>query len=490
MKKLKLSLIILTIGFFSSCTKDLENVNYSEINPGIFPKTEKDLQAMVMACYYPLRGSWSNGLHTTSERGLIWLDVCTGVLRAGTNEARLNFTKTNATAVRFYDQFYNKISLMTTTIDDIQNAKVGSPEFKKKAIAEVRMARGYLTYVLFDIYGPIVIAPIELLKNPLESKPLARLSNAEMVKFIEDDLNAAAADLPAPADAEYGRFSKGLAKMMLVRLYLHQKNWAKVLSNANDIIAYNYYTLNPNYVDLFKLGGQKGSKEIIWAVPADYQGTSENQWQLMALPANYPPIGGFGAVRNTWWFYDTFEAADTRKTNIITEYTGTTGVKYDRSNIAQYSFIRIGPLPLKIDADDKRTTSLSDVDIIVYRYPDVLISKAEAIANISGPNAEALELLNVVRRRAKLQNLSLANVGTLPLFNAAVLMERQHEYWAENGQIRADLIRMGEYQNRAILLEGTAAIPFATANKNVMPFSQVRVDEGKGLFIQNPGYDQ
>ncbi|MES3019275.1 MAG: RagB/SusD family nutrient uptake outer membrane protein [Bacteroidota bacterium] len=490
MKKLILSFIVLTLGFFSSCTKDLEALNYSDINPSIFPQTEKDLQAMVMACYYPLRGSWSNGLHTTSERGLLWMDVTTGILRNSSNDQRLNFTKTSVTAVRIYDTFYNKISLMTTTIDEIQNSKVGSPEFKKKAIAEIRGLRGYLGYVLFDLYGPIVIAPLEVLKSPLEAKPLARLSHADMVKFIEDDLNAAAADLPAPKDAEYGRISKGLAKMMLVRLYLHEKNWAKVLSTANEIIAYNHYVLDNNYLDIFKIGGQKASKEVIWAVPADYQGTSENQWQLMALPANFPGIAGFGGTTSTWWFYDTFEPADVRKTNLITEYTGTTGVKYDRSNIATYSFIRNGPLALKIDLDDKRTTSLSTVDIVIYRYPDVLLSKAEAIANISGPNAEALELLNVIRRRAKLGNLSLANVGTLPLFNAAVLMERQHEYWCENGQLRADLIRMGEYQNRAILVGGTAAIPFATANKNVMPFSQVRVDEGKGLFIQNPGYDQ
>jgi hypothetical protein len=325
----------------------------------------------------------------------------------------------------------------------------------------------------------------------LESKPLARLSQADMVKFIEDDLAAAAADLPSPATAEYGRFSAGLAKMMLVRLYLHEKNWAKVLSNANDIIAYNYYVLDNNYTDLFKIGGQKGSKEIIWAVPADYDGNSENQWQLMVLPANFPVRGGFGNLAAcTWWFYDTFEAADTRKTNMITEYTGTTGITYNRSNIATYSFLRKGPLALKIDLDDKRTSDLTTVDIIIYRYPDVLLSKAEAIANISGPNAEALELMNKVRRRAKLTDLTLSDVNTLAKFNAANLLEREHEYWAENGQLRADLIRMGEFLNRALLLGGTQAVQYSNVNKYVMPFSQSKVDEGKGLFIQNPGYDQ
>ena len=45
-----------------------------------------------------------------------------------------------------------------------------------------------LSYILFDMYGPLVIAPIEVLLNPLEEAPLPRLSHDEMIKFIEDDL--------------------------------------------------------------------------------------------------------------------------------------------------------------------------------------------------------------------------------------------------------------------------------------------------------------
>ena len=60
-----------------SCTKDLDPVDYSEINPSIFPKSEADVQAMVNACYYPLRGSWGNGIHTTSENGVMFVNGAT-----------------------------------------------------------------------------------------------------------------------------------------------------------------------------------------------------------------------------------------------------------------------------------------------------------------------------------------------------------------------------------------------------------------------------
>ena len=101
-----------------------------------------------------------------------------------------------------------------------------------------------------------------------------------------------------------------------------------------------------------------------------------------------------------------------------------------------------------------------------------------------------MELVNKVRRRAKLQDLNLGDNNTLATFNAAVLTERQHEYWAENGQLRADLIRMGEFLKRALLVGGTQAVQYSNVNEYLMPFSQGKVDEGKGLFIQNPGYDQ
>ena len=38
---------------------------------------------------------------------------------------------------------------------------------------------------LVRMFGPLVIAPLEVLENPTVEKPLARLSKEEMVKFIE-----------------------------------------------------------------------------------------------------------------------------------------------------------------------------------------------------------------------------------------------------------------------------------------------------------------
>lgn len=55
MKKIfrKFTLLLLLVPFLNSC--DLDPINYSDINPSIFPQSEEDLQSMVLSCYYPPR---------------------------------------------------------------------------------------------------------------------------------------------------------------------------------------------------------------------------------------------------------------------------------------------------------------------------------------------------------------------------------------------------------------------------------------------------
>ncbi|MBK0383647.1 RagB/SusD family nutrient uptake outer membrane protein [Pedobacter sp. SD-b] len=488
---MKVYKILILSGVFAlgSCTKDLNPVDYGDINTSIFPKSASDIDALVNAAYYPLRGAYGNGIFSTSEKGVMYLsDATTETLHGAYGDQLLatlhNFNPQDLGFTHYYDDYNNKISMMTQTIDLINKSSV-SEEVKRKAIAQVRCARGLLAYTLFDLYGPLVVAPLDVLNNPLVEAPLARLSNDDMVKFIEDDLTAADADLPLPSEAEYGRFSKGLAKMILIRLNLHEKRYDKVLALANDIIGYGTYQLDPNYVGMWDLEGAKNSKEVIWAIPCDYAGTSENQWQLMVLPANFSPKGGFGTIQSTWYFYDSFEPTDKRRTMLISQYTGTDGITYNRSSPG--TFLNYGPLPLKINQDANRTTGLTTVDIIMYRYADVLLSKAEAIANLAGAGTQpALDLVNQIRERAGLADKQLANYTSLADFNDLILLERSHEFWCENGQYRADLIRMGKFVSRCKLVENSV---YTNDSKKLYPFSLTAVSEGKGKFIQNPGYN-
>jgi starch-binding outer membrane protein, SusD/RagB family len=265
-------------------------------------------------------------------------ELQTGVLRGGVgsddgNITSMNYNPQSENITFFYDFYHNSISTMTSYIQTIENSSIDiTDQEKQKALAEMHTARGLLCYDLFDLYGPIVVASSAALANPLKDQPLARMEYNEMVNFIEADLLAGVQGLPAPDAVEYGRFSTGLARMLLIRLYLHEKKWEKVLAQCDAIINQNAYSIDPDYVGMWAVRAAQNSPEVIWAIPCDYSATSENQWQMMALPGNYPVQPGYGAVQSSWWFYDSFEQDDIRKTNLITAYTGSDGVDYNRQH--------------------------------------------------------------------------------------------------------------------------------------------------------------
>ena len=57
------------------------------------------------------------------------------------------------------------------------------------------MCRGLISYTLYDMFGPLVIAPLEVLENPTVEKPLARLSKEEMKELVALEKNEGASKL-------------------------------------------------------------------------------------------------------------------------------------------------------------------------------------------------------------------------------------------------------------------------------------------------------
>jgi len=89
------------------------------------------------------------------------------------------------------------------------------------------------------------------------------------------------------------------------------------------------------------------------------------------------------------------------------------------------------------------TTYYDGHSVDILRYADVLLSRAEAINEISGPTQGAIDLINQVRARSHASLLVLANFNQSSLRDA-LLQERGWEFFYE-GKRRADLIRMNKY---------------------------------------------
>ena len=130
-----------------------------------------------------------------------------------------------------------------------------------------------------------------------------------------------------------------------------------------------------------------------------------------------------------------------------------------------YGKKQLGSLPTEND---------SDINFVVFRYADVLLMLAEAL----GETPESYGLINQVRTRAGLANISSSTPGT---FQNKLLKERQVELAFENHRL-ADLKRFGVVQQK--LLESESDVINANDIRDLFFIPQREMDINPN-FVQN-----
>lgn len=485
---------ILSIVSLLSCTH-LESEKYDVITPDIFPKNQKDAEALVTsAAYSPFRSNWYSGIFSVAASGIqIMSDMTTDLADCQWADAywtymlNFNFTIASDNLCNLYD-YTREISKMTLTIERIKDVPM-SEDVKERLIAELHCGKGWLGYLLYDWFGPIQVATLEQLQNPLVDEIIPRLSQEEMVQFIETELLEAIKGLPAnyvASDPNYGRFTSGLAYTVLMKLYIHEKDWEKAENCGRELMKSEYgYQLVSEYADIFTLENEKNS-EIIWACQSNRSGNMA-LWQAHVLPAVYPTknthIQKWGGYRVPWRFYHSFDKEDKRLNVLVGEFIGTDGVHYNEEN-SDIVFVK-GAIPVKYGEDPTAVGEASQVDWIIYRYADILTALSEVIVRKNNAvTQEAVDLLNTIRIRAGIQPYALSEIKDVQDFLDKVLLNRGQEFWFE-GLRRTDLIRHGKYIEYAKDYKHSTS---AADHMVLMPLPQWVINQGKGKVLQNPGY--
>ena len=222
--------------------------------------------------------------------------------------------------------------------------------------------------------------------------------------------------------------------------------------------------------------------EIIHAIPAGE--SNPNYWITQTTWGDVPGYEGenWATFLMQWSFYDSFEENDQRKNTIVAEYTSTTTgavVKRGAGNL-QY-----GCCPIKIGQDPDRIGSRGTTDVIVFRYADVLLSLAECInENNSGPTQEAISLVNRIRNRVGLSDLTSDKTADKVSFNTAILNERLHEFYCE-GLSRSDKIRHGTFVSDSQTQYKDSQSDWYKVR---FPIPSSYINESKGIVKQNDGY--
>ena len=173
----------LIAGLNASC--ELVSENYGEINTSIFPKTAEDADAITTsAAYATFKNSFYGGIFNVATGIQIVSDEAGDYGMCNWGWDHINYANWNTLTISGAGSwltvesyaYVNDISKMTLTIDRLNNIEMDET-LKQQYIAELRLGRGWLAYLLYDFYGPITIADLQTLKDPMAEKILPRLSD-------------------------------------------------------------------------------------------------------------------------------------------------------------------------------------------------------------------------------------------------------------------------------------------------------------------------
>jgi hypothetical protein len=483
MKK-SIYLVIVVFSGLISCKKTLEVTPSSEFAPSNVLTTDKGIKAVLFSSYASMQSP-------TPSRNLINVSEVTTDVAYNTGGAEnlfltqfINFTWDPSIGTLNADVWaphYRCIRDANIVLENIDN--VATTDANKKLYkAEARVLRAFSYDILFSWFGPV-----PLRTSSAQEGNTARATAEEMNAFIEKELTEAVPDLPLPGKEEaYGRLNQGNGYSILAKHYLNTKQWQKTVDACQKVIGFNYYQLYPSFKDLFKVANE-GNKEMIFVKPASNEVGYGNWFTAGALPPAFKSssqipefiystsMANFATqYRLRSAFVNTLDANDRRKDLIVTTYTNqsnqTVNLMATADNARSFKYW-----------DNATLGNNSGNDIPVIRYADILLTLAEALNELNGPTQESLDLINLVRTRAGIANLTLTNATSKDVFRDLILRERGWEFISE-GKRREDLIRHGKFISTA-LARGVNAQP----HQVLFPIPQSEIDANK-LAIQNEGY--
>jgi hypothetical protein len=321
----------------------------------------------------------------------------------------------------YYAALYNNNKtlekLPAATIDDAP---------RKEIEGQLKFLRGYMYFNLVQYFGDVIIVTTTL-ASPEPAFDLVRSPKAEVWAQVEKDLKEAVALLPAryANAADKGRATKGAALSLLGKSYLIQKKYGEAVAALKEVTTLGY-SLNANYADNFDPApAKKNGPESIFEI--QYQGDNDlGEWSnfqyVFAPRVSLGAVTGYAAGANggrnvpTNDIIAAYEKGDLRKDiSLKTNFT-LNGTVYPVPYVFKYNY------PHTI-------VNRTNTNWPILRYADVLLMLAEALNEQAGGNAEALEYVNQIRKRAGLHVLTALSQSD---FRIAVLKERRLELAFEN----------------------------------------------------------
>lgn len=429
-----------------------------------------------------------------------------------------------------WEYLYKVIVLSNRSLERIEEAKAvsASPSEFMPYIAEVRAFRAMYYYYLMDLFGRVPL----VLSSSTPMKDVRQSERSEVFEFIVGELQDALPYLsPVHSNLKgdyYGRITRPVAYFLLAKLFLNVEvytdddwtdqlrpdgstywlladgeklnAWQAVVAYCDSIESLGY-KLSDRMTDNFTVYNEN-SVENIFTIPTDkYNIQNQMQYTFRSRHYNHAKAYGLGGENGTSATIETLktfaygtDSCDSRfedsfYAGVLLDFNGDT-IRLDNGEALVYlpwnvgldisfkPYEKIAGARMKkyeVDLKGLKDGKLSDNDIVLFRYADVLLMKSEAKVR-NGENGDAE--LNAVRQRSGMPE----RAATLE----NILEERKLELVWE-GWRRQDMVRSGIF-TRSYTDRPSLPLEEVTGYTTVFPIP-LKVLSLNSKLKQNPYYE-
>ncbi|NHE57096.1 RagB/SusD family nutrient uptake outer membrane protein [Cyclobacterium plantarum] len=427
----KLTYIYTLIALFSfSCSEDyLERGSLTQLAEGNFWQNEQDALLGINGIYEVLQ---DRVLYSGNLNGIAGLPQHDSFADNSFNNYKFegpgNFVEGRADpSYGFFNSFWTALyrgigraNNALVNIRNIPNENINQAN-KEALIGQVRFLRA-----LFYFHLAVYFEDVPLIEEfqTLEESYVPKNNYSEIQTFINQELRDAAEVLPESyPETQFGYATKGAALSLLTRFELYNKNYEEVVRLTSEIMGLGY-SLHPDYGQLFTENAEQ-SPEIVFSVrfiqdqsnngetfSSTYLGIPKVNVQPMpnmvdaylatdGLPISESPLydpTDRRANRDPRLGHSVYFEGDIFLLYLNRPFRGNTATRFGLKKYVRND----------VSAEGINPGAPGGQDFYVIRYADVLLMRAEALAE-TGQLAEVYDLLDQIRIRAGMPTVTEVN---------------------------------------------------------------------------------
>ena len=446
MKKINIILTTFVL-IFSGCTEFLTLEPQDELIREEYWKTETDVENVIGQAYAKLA--------YILDEIFLWSELRGGLLSPRDRYVKpatlefYNFNVNEYNELTKWGDFYIVINLANTIIEYASSAKENDKTFTELAyngyIAEAYYLRSMCYFYLVKSFKevPFITKSYSMDDQDFDFE---KSSEQEIIDQLITDLNSIidkAFKVDYYIDVEdprrKGRVNVNTVHALLAEIHLWNNDYQSCIASCNKISDLFYPLVDgENYFDIFGNGGNES--ESIFELQFNYEEyRTTNEYKLdhddpdknlYSLTSNGSRGDRESVVSERLielFSLDDLRQYDPREGNVTYNSISSSIWKYEGNE----------PYNAEDEYHNDRNFYFSDANWIFYRFPDIILMKAEAYAELKD-YTKSLEQLNIVRKRAGIDDYTNTNENSLI---AEILNERAREFVGE-GKRYFDLVRI------------------------------------------------